>query len=116
MINAAFLLLRSPSGTVLLLRRDKSGDHPGEWALPGGKIKAGEKPETAAVRECLEETGWNPGHAGKWFCRRVKDGVDAITFIKDIDSEFTPPKLHEHSAFMWINPQEALAMGGLSNG
>jgi 8-oxo-dGTP pyrophosphatase MutT (NUDIX family) len=110
-INAAFLLLRSPAGTVLLLRRDKSGDHAGEWALPGGKLKPGETPEKAAVRECVEETGWNPGTAGKWFCRRVKDGVDAVTFLRDVDAEFTPPRLREHDAWRWINPQEALEGG-----
>jgi 8-oxo-dGTP pyrophosphatase MutT (NUDIX family) len=113
MINAAFILLRSPSGSVLLLRRDNSGDYPGTWALPGGKLKPGETAEKAAVRECLEETGWNPGSAGKWHCRRVKDGVDAITFIKDVDAEFTPPKLHEHSAWRWILPQEALGESGV---
>jgi 8-oxo-dGTP pyrophosphatase MutT (NUDIX family) len=41
-IAAAFMLLRSPTGTVLLLRRAKTEDHPGSWDLPGGKIKNGE--------------------------------------------------------------------------
>jgi 8-oxo-dGTP diphosphatase len=107
-IAAAFLLLRSPSGTVLLLRRDKSSDYPGAWDLPGGKIKPGEDAATAAVRETLEETGWNPGHAGKWHCRRVRDGVDAVTYLRDVDAEFTPPKLRVHDAWRWVNPQEAL--------
>jgi 8-oxo-dGTP pyrophosphatase MutT (NUDIX family) len=112
MINAAFLLLRSPQGTVLLLRRDKSGDHTGEWALPGGKLKAGETAADAAVRECVEELGWNPGSTGKWHCRTVRGGVDATTFIKDVEGEFTPPKLREHDAWRWVNPQEALAESG----
>jgi hypothetical protein len=45
MINAAFMLLRSPSGTVLFLRRAKGEDHSGKFDLPGGKIKAGETPK-----------------------------------------------------------------------
>ena len=27
------------------------------WEIPGGRVDEGEAPETAAVRECLEETG-----------------------------------------------------------
>jgi 8-oxo-dGTP diphosphatase len=102
------MLLRSPSGTVLLLRRAKGEDHAGTWDLPGGKLKAGESPETAAVRECLEELGWNPGHAGKWHCRRVRDGVDATTYLRDVDAEFTPRLNKEHDAWRWIDPFEAL--------
>jgi 8-oxo-dGTP diphosphatase len=29
----------------------------GLWEFPGGKIEPGESPESAAARECLEETG-----------------------------------------------------------
>jgi 8-oxo-dGTP pyrophosphatase MutT (NUDIX family) len=112
MVKAAFLLLRSPAGRVLLLRRDASGDHAHEWALPGGKVREGETVEDAAVRECREELGWDPGSAGKWHCRRVRDDVDATTFVRNVDSEFSPPQLREHDAFMWVDPQEALAMGG----
>jgi ADP-ribose pyrophosphatase YjhB (NUDIX family) len=28
------------------------------WAIPGGKLEAGERPEDAAIRETLEETGY----------------------------------------------------------
>ena len=46
--RAALLLTRRSSA----LRR-----HAGQWALPGGRIDAGETPETAALRELAEEVG-----------------------------------------------------------
>ena len=47
-------------GAVLFLRRGNGGDHPGEWAFPGGHIEPGESPEDAARRETLEEAGYEP--------------------------------------------------------
>jgi 8-oxo-dGTP pyrophosphatase MutT (NUDIX family) len=43
---------------ALLLTRRASGlrSHAGQWALPGGRIDAGESPEEAALRELREET------------------------------------------------------------
>jgi hypothetical protein len=32
-VRAAFMLLRSPEGRILLLRRAKGEDHAGEWDL-----------------------------------------------------------------------------------
>jgi len=43
---------------VLLTRRSaKLKKHAGQWALPGGRIDAGETPEEAALRELEEEVG-----------------------------------------------------------
>ncbi len=42
---------------MLLLKRDDTQYCGGLWSFPGGKIIAGEKPETAAKRELKEETG-----------------------------------------------------------
>jgi 8-oxo-dGTP pyrophosphatase MutT (NUDIX family) len=47
-------------GNVLFLRRGTGGDHPGEWAFPGGHVELGESPEDAARRETLEEAGYQP--------------------------------------------------------
>ncbi len=44
-------------GKVLLLKREDAQHCGGLWSFPGGKIKAGEMPETAAKRELKEETG-----------------------------------------------------------
>lgn len=43
---------------LLLTRRSsKLKDHPGQWALPGGRIDEGETPVEAALREMHEEVG-----------------------------------------------------------
>ncbi len=44
---------------ALLLTRRSEGlrSHAGQWALPGGRIDAGETPEAAALRELHEEVG-----------------------------------------------------------
>lgn len=48
----------SDRAALLLTRRAASlRDHAGQWALPGGRIDAGETPEAAALRELAEETG-----------------------------------------------------------
>lgn len=44
-------------GIVLTKRPDSLRAHPGQWALPGGRIDAGETAARAALRELEEEIG-----------------------------------------------------------
>ncbi len=56
----AVVLLPDDRGRAcfLMTRRAKTlRAHAGQWALPGGRIDAGESPETAVCRELREETG-----------------------------------------------------------
>jgi 8-oxo-dGTP pyrophosphatase MutT (NUDIX family) len=109
MITAAFVLFRTPDGRVLLLRRAKGGDHVGKWGLPGGKLEDGENVSEAVIRETWEEIRFRMGHAGRWLCRRVRDGVDATTFLYDVDDDFTPKlKRDEHDDWDWVTPVDAL--------
>lgn len=58
-VSAGGVLVRAGrSGTEVLLasRRVRSGDL--VWGLPKGLVEEGERPEDAARREVLEETGW----------------------------------------------------------
>lgn len=49
--------LRDEAGRILMQKRALQGVHGGLWEFPGGKIEAGEMPESAAVREIGEELG-----------------------------------------------------------
>lgn len=44
-------------GIVVTKRPDSMRAHPGQWALPGGRIDAGESAAAAALREINEEIG-----------------------------------------------------------
>ncbi|WP_337060237.1 NUDIX hydrolase [Kineococcus sp. G2] len=54
---AAYAVVVSPAGEILLTRLSAITPSPGRWTLPGGGVDHGEHPLTAAVREVHEETG-----------------------------------------------------------
>lgn len=54
--KVAVAVLVEQEGKVLLVRRINDPFR-GYWTLPAGFVDAGESPEEAGVRECLEETG-----------------------------------------------------------
>ncbi len=48
----------SGNAALLLTRRSQAlSNHPGQWALPGGRLDADESPEQTALREMAEEVG-----------------------------------------------------------
>ncbi|HYE57174.1 MAG TPA: A/G-specific adenine glycosylase [Rhodothermales bacterium] len=56
-VHVAVALIFDEAGQVLLQRRPDEALLGGLWEFPGGKVKPGELPETACVRECREELG-----------------------------------------------------------
>jgi 8-oxo-dGTP pyrophosphatase MutT (NUDIX family) len=104
MILAAGVMIRASSGRVLLMKRSDTG----LWAFPGGHIEDGETADKAAWRETFEETGYRLGSVGALLMRRVKDDVDFSTFAAECEDEFVPNLDHEHSAFGWILPEDAM--------
>ena len=56
-VVAAGIIVRE--GKVLLTKRLDGAHLGGMWEFPGGKLRRGERPEVAVVRECLEETNVN---------------------------------------------------------
>ncbi len=51
------------SGEVVFIRQFRHGSEKITLEIPGGMVDPGEDPGIAAVRECLEETGFEAGRA-----------------------------------------------------
>ena len=57
MVLVAAAALVDADGRVLIARRPAGKPMAGLWEFPGGKVKTGETPETALIRELAEELG-----------------------------------------------------------
>lgn len=69
------------NGRLLLARRPLTGDLPGLWELPGGKVEPGETPAEALVRELAEELGVVAVGPEPYAFRTVKHGERRITLL-----------------------------------
>ena len=56
-VHVAAAVIRDHSGKILIARRANTQHQGGLWEFPGGKVDAGEDPETALIRELMEELG-----------------------------------------------------------
>ena len=101
---------RRRDGKVLLLKRSLTHTtNPGKWCFVTGYLEPGETGRDAAVRELREEVGIDaaPLRAG----RTVEVVMDwallyVHPFLFECDDDVEVRLDREHSAFVWIDPQE----------
>lgn len=82
---AAGILLLTPDNQALFLQRGPSGDAPGMWCTPGGKIEAGETAIQAAIRECAEEAGYEAEESDLTLHTRQASTIPAPLVVVEIE-------------------------------
>lgn len=115
-IEVAVAILQRPTGEYLLASRPQGKGWAGWWEFPGGKIEAGESPQTALIREAQEELGITPTRMQAWIKRRydypATHDADAKTvllhffFVWDWTGELQP---REGQQFAWQAPSQNTA-------
>jgi 8-oxo-dGTP pyrophosphatase MutT (NUDIX family) len=114
MVGATVLVVDDQKRLLLMKRSDS-----GCWGPPGGSTEPGERVETAARRETLEETGLHIGEmslfgvfSGPELYYKYPNGdevynVTIVYLSHDFKNEIgeTPIKLdHEHTEWNWFAP------------
>lgn len=103
-------------GRVLVARR-AAGDLAGKWEFPGGKVEAGESPESGLIREIREELGVEIV-VGEPLSRELhRSGahtVDLLVFrarlVGGDRGRVGAGGLPAHSEVRWVLPEELVRM------
>jgi 8-oxo-dGTP pyrophosphatase MutT (NUDIX family) len=124
--SAGGVLVRRLRGRWMVAAIRPAGKEPGVWALPKGRIDAGERGEATALREVAEETGAHGRSLGKlgdvryWFNWDGERIFKVVSFflvryaggrLGDVPAEFR----HEVAEVRWLALEDAprlLAYGG----
>lgn len=108
-----YVVRQSPSGLDVLVMRRASGVRcAGAWEVVHGRIEPGEKPEHAARREVVEETGLSVGRLYNVTCLPFyldKQGVVnlAVVFAAFVAANGEVRLGEEHDASEWLPATQA---------
>ncbi|HEX9165663.1 MAG TPA: NUDIX domain-containing protein [Gemmatimonadales bacterium] len=110
-----FVVRWAPAGAweALVLRR-ASGRSPGSWEAVHGHVEPGERPEEAAWREAIEETGLTPerlynlSRAESFYLHRL-GAVAVVPAFAAVMGDGALQLSHEHDAWEWLPLDEARA-------
>jgi 8-oxo-dGTP diphosphatase len=107
LVSAAVLI--DGDGRVLIAQRPAGKQMGGLWEFPGGKLEAGESPETALVRELAEELGiavLPPDLVPLTFASHAYGNFHLLMPVYLCRAWQGVPQAKEHAALAWVWPQD----------
>jgi 8-oxo-dGTP diphosphatase len=108
-IVAAAALVRD-DGRLLLAQRPEGKSMAGLWELPGGKLEAGESPQTALVRELREELEISVSEADLQpftFASHAYEKFDLLMPVFLCRKWTGEPNGQEGQKLVWVSPGES---------
>ena len=96
-------------GRVLICRRPEGKALAGLWEFPGGKVEAGETPETCLIRELDEELGIRVTQACLApfvFASHTYEAFHLLMPLYLVRRWEGVVTTREHSATAWVRPRE----------
>lgn len=110
MVVVAAVIVRD--GRILACQRSRKDSFPLKWEFPGGKVRRGETPTAALVRELREELGVGAKIGEEIFRTRHKyaqmnDEVELIFYRANLEGASLENRVFE--AIEWLEPAALLA-------
>jgi 8-oxo-dGTP diphosphatase len=107
--------LTNQAGEILLQKRPEGRQMAGLWEFPGGKVDAGESPESALVRELREELGIDVEPQDLFpltFASAPLEGRNLLLLLYRCYQWRGEPQPLDTPEIRWLRPQDmgALAM------
>ncbi|HEV8617747.1 MAG TPA: 8-oxo-dGTP diphosphatase MutT [Methylomirabilota bacterium] len=105
-VEVAAALVRDDAGRYLITQRRRGSHLEGLWEFPGGKVEAGESPETALRRELTEELAatFSVGALVETIRWEYPDRTIVLCFYACQHQSGTIEPLEEQ-AMAWVEPE-----------
>jgi 8-oxo-dGTP diphosphatase len=105
--------LTNQAGEILLQKRPEGRQMAGLWEFPGGKVEAGESPESALVRELNEELGIQVEPQNLIpliFASEPLEGRNLLLLLYRCNSWRGEPEALDAAEIRWLRPQDMPAL------
>lgn len=107
------IVITNERGDILLTHNRRYTTGRLEWEVPAGRVETGESPESAARRECLEETGCSLKELRYLCWHNPSNGMSDLKmhiFAARVDAERAIQDTNEIESKRWFAPEKVKDM------